>query len=196
MPRELETTIAKRTKREKIQQRVALAITRLTAQSGRTTFAPEAVLLKRLELNNHEKWKPRYQLRQAVSRLEKKGLVRFQKGSSGWAVRLSPKGEQWVSKLETLERISIKHQKKWDGRWRIVIFDIWESRRLMRDRLRTMLQRAGFYKVQNSVWVYPYDCAELVALLRADMHLGQSVLYIVADGIEGDAKLREHFDLA
>lgn len=196
MSKKLETVVKKRAKREKIQQKVALLLVRLTAQSARTTFAPEEVLLKRLNLNNHERWKPSYQLRQAVRRLEKRGLVEFQKGASGWAVRLSPKGKKWVYTLEVRESIKIKQPRQWDGRWRVVIFDIWESRRSMRNKLRHMLKKAGFYMIQNSVWVYPYDCAELVALLRAEMRLGQSVLYIIADGIENDAKIRQYFNLA
>ena len=75
------------------------------------------------------------------------------------------------------------------------MFDIWERRRPIRDKLRRALQKAGFRRIQNSVWVNPYDCEELVALLRADLRLGEGVLYLIAEGVENDQKLRQWFGL-
>ena len=169
---------------------------RVTTQSPRLVFAPEKVLLKRLGLPDSQRWKPTYQIRQAVKRLEKRGLVKFQKTSAGWAVKLSARGMEYSKRLHQAEEVTIKKPATWDGRWRIVIFDIWERRRGVRDKLRRLLKKSGFYRVQNSVWVHPYDCAELVTFVRADMHLGQGILYIIADGIENDHKIREHFNLA
>lgn len=196
MGKSLEKQVSKRATREKVQQKVLLVLTRLTTQSSYLTFAPEAVLIKRLGLTDTNKWKPTYQIRQALRRLEKKGLVKSERTQNGWVTRLSQQGEKHAKKLETLEQIKIKKPPKWDGRWRIAIFDIWERRRVMRDKLRHMLEKAGFYKIQNSVWVHPYDCEDLIIFLRADMHLGNGLLYIIADGIENDFKIREHFNLS
>ena len=77
----------------------------------------------------------------------------------------------------------------------MVIFDIWERRRGVRDKLRRTLEKAGFRRVQDSVWVCPYDCEELVAFLRADLRLGEGILYLIAEGVENDAKLRKLFGL-
>jgi DNA-binding transcriptional regulator PaaX len=196
MLNELENQIQKRARREKIQQKVLTMLFRFGTRSSRLAFAPEAALLKRLGLNHDEKWKPEYQIRQAVRRLHKKGLVQFQQRAFGWSVRLSSHGEKLAEKIHNAERIKIKKPEVWDKRWRIVIFDIWERRRGVRDKLRRALQKAGFYRVQHSVWVHPYDCGELISFLRADLKLGQGVLYIIADGIENDAKILEHFNLA
>lgn len=194
MSKSLERSVQKRAKREQIQHKLGLILARFTAQSGRLMFAPEAVLVRRLQLKGTERWKPTYQLRQSVQQLQKKGLVEFQKGPQGWAVRLTQKGERWAREFDIQDKLAEK-PPKWDGRWRVVIFDIWESRRGMRDKLRRMLTKAGFYKIQNSVWAYPYDCADLLVFLRADMQLGKSILYIIADGIENDAKIKQHFNL-
>lgn len=56
--------------------------------------------------------------------------------------------------------------------------------------------KVGFVRIQNSVWVYPYDCEELIAFIRADLRLGKGLLYIVAEGIEYDKHLRTHFKLS
>lgn len=53
----------------------------------------------------------------------------------------------------------------------------------------------GFVRLQDSVWVYPYDCEDLITLLKADLKVGKDVLYVVADRIEYDQPLRTLFDL-
>ena len=97
--------------------------------------------------------------------------------------------------LENKEILRIKIPTKWDGRWRIVIFDIWESRRDVRRRLREMLTKIGFVKVQNSVWAYPYDCEEVIAFVRAYLRVGKGMIYLIAEGMEGDERLRKIFKL-
>lgn len=191
----LEQTVRRRAKREKIQSNILLLLARFTTRSGRLAFAPEAVLRKRLGLRDARAGDATYRVRQAVRRLEKKGLVSYWRAESGWSVKLNPAGEKLGERLIVAERIQIKRPPRWDGRWRVVIFDIWERRRTVRDKLRILLRKAGFYKIQDSVWVHPYDCEELVAFMRAEMRLGQGIIYIVAEGIENDFKIRKHFDL-
>jgi hypothetical protein len=57
------------------------------------------------------------------------------------------------------------------------------------------LQEAGFEKLQGSVWVYPYRCDDVVALLKRHLLLGRELIYIIADGIEGDEIIREKFGI-
>lgn len=53
----------------------------------------------------------------------------------------------------------------------------------------------GFLKLQDSVWIYPYDCEELVALLKADFRIGKDILYVIADSLENDGWIKRHFGL-
>jgi DNA-binding transcriptional regulator PaaX len=49
----------------------------------------------------------------------------------------------------------------------MIIFDIPEQRREIRDFLRTKLKQLGFKKWQNSIWITPYALpSELVKELR------------------------------
>ena len=45
------------------------------------------------------------------------------------------------------------------------------------------------------MWVYPYDCEDIIGLLKTDFGVGKDVLYIIADEIENDRHLRHEFDL-
>ncbi len=195
MKNSIETAVKIRGEREHIQERTTLLIARLTAQSGRLLFVSDEVLAKRLGISTRKSKSPTYRIRDAFRKLQAKGLLEYKQGPRGWSAHLTEAGRKHAKVLDRQETIKIQKPKRWDGRWRVVIFDIWERRRSTRDRLRRMLKRAGFYKVQNSVWVHPYDCEELISFLKVHMRLGNGVLYMIADGIEHDAGLRKHFDL-
>ncbi|OGG61728.1 CRISPR-associated endonuclease Cas2 [Candidatus Kaiserbacteria bacterium RIFCSPLOWO2_02_FULL_54_13] len=192
----IEEKVRQRAKRQKIQKAV-LASVYLTAGLGLILMAPNAARLLKY-VGKYIGPKPRLNRRinQAVNRLRERGLIERVETNRGIALRLTAKGAKLAASLEDEEKhFKIQKPKRWDCKWRIVIFDIWERRRSVRDRLRTLLQRNGFVKIQNSVWVYPYDCEELFVFLRTNLRLGKGILYIVAEEVENDGTLRKHFGL-
>ncbi len=48
-------------------------------------------------------------------------------------------------------------KKKWDGKWRLAVFDIKEKSRTLRNRFRKKLKELGFGMLQESVFISPYD---------------------------------------
>ncbi|MDP3646001.1 MAG: CRISPR-associated endonuclease Cas2 [bacterium] len=123
-------------------------------------------------------------------RLMKQGLIKYEKGF----VRLTSAGETALRALE-LQSYSQKRPRRWDSKWRVLIFDIPEYRKGLRDKIRRTLESIGFIRLQNSVWVYPYDCEDLITLLKADFRIGKDLLYLIVDSIEGDRNLRVSFQL-
>src|SRR3989344_1048235 len=122
-----------------------------------------------------------------------KGLITFvEKGGKKYA-RITPEGKRTLN-LET-ERIKAIRKRKWDRHWRLVIFDIPERRRSVRTRLRKFMSSCGFYRLQDSVWVYTHDCEDLIALVKAEFRIGADALYLIVEQIERDTHLREHFHL-
>ncbi len=155
--------------------------------------APNTVqLLRRVDPDISKKRHPSRRMSQAVSRLISRGLV---KKIHNRGIALTEKGRRYGKLLHSKEQLHVKKPKRWDGRWRIVIFDVWERRRPVRDQLRSLLMKIGFVKVQDSVWAYPYDCEEVIAFIKADLRLGKGMLYLIAEGIEGDREMRRHFSL-
>jgi len=71
-------------------------------------------------------------------------------------VSLSEKGKLRALNLK-FKRLADK-KEDWDKKWRMVVFDIPNSHRKGRDVLRYRLQKAGFSEVQESTFVYPFDC--------------------------------------
>ncbi len=128
-------------------------------------------------------------IKRSYTRLIESGHLRFQDGR----LRLTPKGSQRLLLLQAKEQ----RQKKprWDGKWRVLVFDIPEYRRSVREKMRRTLTAIGFARLQDSVWIYPYDCEDLITLLKADFKIGRDVLYMIVDQLEGDGVLRRDFGL-
>ena len=135
-----------------------------------------------------------HQAKTALGRLAAKGLVTFEERNGKRYARITETGEQLLA-LESMREASMQKQKRWDSRWRVVLFDIPERRRGVRNRLRLFMQEYGFVRLQDSVWIYPYDCEDLIALAKADFRIGADVLYMIVERLERDKHLREHFKL-
>ncbi len=125
--------------------------------------------------------------KRSYTRMVAAGLVKF----DGKFLRLTEKGK---FELDRMSMATIK-PKKWDRKWRVLIFDIPDYRRSLRDKVRRTLRMIGFERLQDSVWIYPYDCEDHITLLKADFKVGKDMLYMVVDSLEGDSWLRKHFAL-
>lgn len=134
-----------------------------------------------------------YQAKSALGRLAAKGLVTFVEEDGKRFARITEKGEL-ILQIES-EKTAMMKKRKWDRRWRVVIFDIPERRKNIRDRLRLFMSEYGFVRLQDSVWIYPYDCEDLIALAKANFKIGADVLYMIVERLERDKYLREHFGL-
>lgn len=190
----IEEQVRRRERRTQIQRALTVALYRFGTYQA-AVFASEAWILKRVAPELLDKGNPARRIRQALQRLERRGLVRRDTTTGRWSASLTAEGKKFAEKLHTADKIRIKKTQKWDGKWRMIVFDVWERRRNVRDKLRRALIKAGFYRLQDSIWVYPYDCEELLSVLRADLRLENGVLYVIAEGIEGDSKLKDYFGL-
>src|SRR3989338_10630914 len=134
-----------------------------------------------------------YQAKSALGRLAAKGCVVFVEQGGKRYARITEKGQRMLD-LET-ERARATQKRRWDRRWRVVTFDIPERRRNIRIRLRHFMEEYGFVRLQDSVWIYPYDCEDLIALAKANFRIGADVLYMIVEHLERDKYLREYFSL-
>ena len=71
----------------------------------------------------------------------------------------------------------------WDGKWRMVIFDIPESKRVVRDILRNRLKKWGFQKWQKSVWVCKRDLTDELRKLTKELEIDDWVLVVESDNV-------------
>lgn len=73
--------------------------------------------------------------------------------------------------------------EKWDGRWRLVIFDIPEKRRAARDLLRSKLKQWGFIHWQKSVWACKANCTKPLRDFIKQVGMGDWVMVIESDDV-------------
>lgn len=126
----------------------------------------------------------------SASKMLKKGLLKY----NGKFYELTSLGKKILRRWE-FSNFKFNKSGKWDGKWRVIIFDIPDEKRRARDHIRYLFRSAGFYLLQESVWVYPYDCEDIITLLKTDFGVGKNLLYLIAEEIENDKHLREYFKL-
>lgn len=132
-------------------------------------------------------------INQEVSRLYKRGLVEIVKRKNGVEeIRLTKKGKDMLSQY-SIDQLKVEKPSKWDGKWRVVIFDIPVAKNKSRELLRRKMKQLGFYKLQNSVFVHPYPCLEVVEFIREYFGVKAEVEYIEAENLESQNKLINHF---
>ena len=107
-------------------------------------------------------------------------------------IELTKRGREYI-KNQVLRDIEIKRPKRWDGKWRVVIFDIPEKKKYQRDILRDKLKELGFKKLQMSVYVHPFKCSSEVKEISKRMNLGNNVLIMISEIIQGENKLINAF---
>lgn len=190
----LEKTVRARARRGMLE-RVVLGTLVI---GGMVTVAMMAPKLLKLVKDEHLDYilptDPRQRLYEVMYRLRRKGFIEWRLRGGKRYPELTIAGRRHAQRY-VLGEIRIPKPRRWDKRWRVVIFDIEQKRRALRDKVRHMLKRLGFMRLQDSVWVHPYDCEEVITLLKTECRSGKAILYVIADAIEYDRPLRQYFGL-
>jgi len=167
-------------RRKKIQDKI---LTILAASAGALdtlgnfTYNPYPYLYASLGTSHR-----RESIDEAMANLTDEGLV---EGSAEEGFRLTPVGAG-INK-----RLYQARQEGWDGKWRVVFFDIPEAQRKTRDDLRSELKKLGFGLWQRSAWITPFDIAkELNSYLR-EQNLSTVVQIVVGERFGPPASSRE-----
>ena len=138
------------------------------------------------------------QISKELKNLKKDKLIKkiVKKGESTYDLELTEKGKLMAMECKLLSELKIKN-KKWDGRWRTIIFDIPEKLRRGRDALRWKIKKLGFHELQKSVFVVPYECEGEINFVVKFFGLKQYVHYGILELTDEDMneKLLKAFKL-
>jgi len=138
-----------------------------------------------------KKYNKKYYINQKIKKLENDGFLKIDLKNGKKTVSLTEKGESKLNYYRAIE----KKNEKWDGKWRVVIFDVWEKAKVKRNILRLEIKNFGFIQLQQSVWIYPYECSEFIELIKTDLSFGKNIRYMIVEKLDYDDKLRKHFNL-
>src|SRR3989338_9910692 len=103
-----------------------------------------------------------WDINRAVSTLTNRGYVMRERRRGKWVISLTPKGQRRLYDL-TLVQQREALPKRWDGKWRLVFFDIPAEYGKLRNNVRRKLRELGFHQAQKSVYIYPHECPEVIS---------------------------------
>jgi len=134
--------------------------------------------------DSYESWAYRNGLGRQVAALEKKQLIeRNCFASDDRVYRLT-----WQGRLHLLggRDPQARWSREWDGRWRLVLFDVPTAQNAHRARLRRYLREKGFGYLQNSVWITPDSLAEERQILGGGKINVESLILLEARPCAGE----------
>lgn len=145
-------------------------------------------------INATKKYKKR-RVYDSFYRLKKDGCINVQKLNHQIYISLTEEGKKRAGRLQ-IDELKISKPKKWDGKWRLVIFDIAQSKLIKREAFRGKLKELGFFPLQKSVWAHPYKCDDEINVLKDFLGLGvKEIKIITAEKIDDDSLLKKTFAL-
>ena len=127
--------------------------------------------------------------------LRRHGCIDIRKRNHQIYISLTEKGKKKAGRFQ-INSLKIRKPKKWDGKWRLVIFDISQLQKIKREAFRGKLKELGFYPLQKSVWIIPYKCKDEIELLKDFLGLSSKELRLItAEDIGDDTHLKKIFKL-
>ena len=97
-------------------------------------------------------------------------------------VKITKKGESRLRAFD-IELMKIKKPNKWDGKWRLVMFDIPMRFTKGREALRFHLKNLNFFQFQKSAWIYPYPCEDEIIFIADYSKVGRYVEILTVDSV-------------
>ncbi len=133
-------------------------------------------------------------IKKSLKSLEKKEIIDLEEKGDEVFVRLKNKNNLTVIKYSIKTLLDFKKKKKnWNGKWFLVFFDIPEIQRNKRNYLRKYLIDIGFYRYQQSIYIFPYECEKEIMLIKKIVEGAEYIKYIIADKIEDEHVVKTFF---
>jgi len=124
-----------------------------------------------------------------ITNLNKEKFIEKKRSYDGSIIiSLTEKGMARALKLR-FKKLSSK-KEKWDGKWRMVAFDIPNEFGRGRNALRYRLKLAGFYELQKSLFLYPYDCQKEINDFIELFKLQKYVRFALLDFIDNEKDIK------
>jgi len=112
-----------------------------------------------------------------IEKIEKEGEV---------FIRLTSRGSNKV--VRDFPFLAFQN-KRWDKKWRVVVFDVEETNKQTRERFRSKLKELGFGMLQESVFISPHNIAKDFTEFIDAQGLNESAYLLEASSIAvGDIK--------
>ncbi|MEK7460661.1 MAG: hypothetical protein AAB647_00410 [Patescibacteria group bacterium] len=143
--------------------------------------------------SRREFWAEMSHLQQILWRLERQGAIRRTGRGQSATIYVTEIGKRQIRRLLT-ELKQAPRQQVWDGKWRIISFDVSESHRTGRQLLQRKLRQLGCYPLQRSVYIYPFEIKDLIEEIRMAYDLRTDLVYLIAESIDNPHLIQSFFE--
>lgn len=131
-------------------------------------------------------------LKRTIKDLQKKKVIEIREENGFSEVKLTEGGKTRILKFG-LQNLTVLKPAKWDGRFRMVFYDVFSTKSAIRDKFRHALLNAGFYKLQESVYIHAYPCEREIEFLRNYLGISGEVRIVLVEKIENDQEFKQFF---
>jgi DNA-binding transcriptional regulator PaaX len=134
------------------------------------------------------------EVKAAIKNLKRSEFIKEKQDYNGSVlISLSEKGR--LRALSIIFRRFDIRKEKWDGKWRMISFDIPVYCTKGRKALVYRLKSGSFYELQDSLFVYPYDCEKEIRALAILFKIEKYIRFGLLESVDGQEILMRHFKL-
>jgi len=146
-----------------------------------------------LKANERLRKYPKRKIYDTFSSFKRRGLLKINHNNHQIYISLTKEGKKRAGIFQ-INNLHIARPQKWDGKWRVLLFDIPHEKRSYREALRGKLKELHFFLFQKSVWMHAFDCTAEMEILRDFFRFSpQEMCLMVVESIDHDEKLRNFF---
>jgi len=153
-------------------------------------FLPNAPQILKPLIKWRKNWDKidRYRIYEAIRRLNQKRLIELIERNNKLYIKITDNGKKLIKNFD-YDDLKLPQPKTWDKKWRLVVFDIPDKKKKERQIFSKKLKDIGFYPMQESVFIYPYDCRDEIDFICEFLLISRYVNYCVVEFLdkrEGD----------
>lgn len=131
---------------------------------------------------------------QMLKRLAAQKFLKIIELKSGKKIEITKLGKQ-KALAHKLDEIKIKHPRFWDGKWRIISFEIPKEKQASKNYLIKKLADLDFSGIHKNVYLYPHACYEELEIITHHHGLSKHVRIFTAEYFDGDEKYRLYYNV-
>jgi hypothetical protein len=181
----------------KVLSAIANGVVNIAIDTGKATSIPRGSLTrliwsaeKRYASSNTEidierilrDTRERTRYNRAVATLRKRRYAKLIRKGDQLVLEVTADGERRLAKMQ-IDTLRIAPQKRWDKKWRIILFDIPEKQHYSRKLLRQKLAALGFFQFQQSAFVCPYPCEDELDVITQYLNIQEFVTFFTTDSL-------------
>ena len=133
----------------------------------------------------------RQRIKRSVNRLEHAGFIK-RKDGKGEVFMLTEKGRE-KAMVYALAQMKIASQKKWDKKWRLIMFDVPEKKVQARRAINFALKRLGCVQYQKSIFITPFPCEKEIDFVGEAFGIRDHIRIVTASEVEKSEILKKVF---